>query len=692
VRVTKLQRSVLKSVVVTTLATLVAACGGGGGGGDGGGGGGGSGGGSSGSGSPNPVLTTTTFTTNENVALNGALAATDPGSKSVSFAQGAGPKSGTLSGFTAAGAFVYTPTANFTGADSFTVTATDAAGNVTTGTINITVTVDQAPTASSTVVRNDNPSSTSNAINVVASASDPDKDHLTVTLSTPANIGTATVNSDSTVRISGLPGDFKGVVHFGYTVTDPSSKTATAGAAVFVGVDPFRITFVADSDPKGSGQYEVYLTNFAGAPVKETAATQGNARLQGYAVSNNGATIVYRSLDSSNPASNSLAFVQTASAATTVPITLPGGAVPAADANGNDQFVVSPDGKSIAVIAKATANTALYLVSVANPSAPTLVSPTISGAPAAVVSQPTFTPDSTTLYFLASGAGGQHRSVYLTSVSTPGSPVLVSKQSDPATSDDISAFTVASDQSSIVEQANRNGRVGIWFINAKALAMEAEIDTPSSGVAVTSSTVGLPPGLGGSNNGKVVAYDVGVPGSSPTSTGIFVASVSSTPAPQLITPLETVLGFSPDNSKLLYTDSAQVGEIAAAAGGSGAPVGMGNQAWYDSTGNIVLVQAPASSGTTLTYNTRPFGSPLPVTPAGTVAYAVDVSGFAQGVVTLGEVESGASAPANANLQLVNVLTANGQGTQPLFLASLTATPSLQSPTHLTSYVSRIVTQ
>jgi len=683
VRLTKLRGSVQTSVVVT-VAALAAACGGGGGGG-------GSGGGGS-STSPNPVLTTTTFTTNENVALNGTLAATDPGGKTVTFAQGAGPKSGTLSGFTAAGAFAYTPDANFTGADSFTVTATDASGNSTTGTINITVTVDQPPTASSTVVRNDNPSSTSNAINVLGSAGDPDKDHLAVTITTPANVGTATVNSDGTVRIAGAPGDFKGLIRFGYTVTDPTGKTANAGAAVFVGVDPFRSTFVADSDPKGSGQYEVYLTDFAAAPIKETAATQGNARLQGYAVSNNGATIVYRSLDPSNPASNSLSFIQTASAATTVPITLPGGAVPAADANGNDQFVVSPDGKWIAVIAKVAANTSLYLVSVANPGAPTLVSPTISGAPAAAVSQLTFTPDSAMLYFLASGAGGQHRSIYLTAVSNPGAPVLVSRQSDPATSDDISAFTVASDQSTIVEQANRNGRVGIWYVNAKALGIEGELDTPTSGVAVTSSTVGLPPGLGGSNNGKVVAYDVGVPGSSPTSTGIFVASASSTPAPQLITPLETVLGFSPDNSKLLYTDSAQVGEIGATAGSSGTPVGMGNQAWYDSSGNIVLIQAPASSGTTLSYNTRPFGSPLPVTPSGTVAYAVDVSGFAQGIVTLGEVESGGSAPANANLQLINVVTANGQGTQPLFLASLTSTPSLQSPVHLTSYVSKVVTQ
>jgi hypothetical protein len=153
-----------------------------------------------------------------------------------------------------------------------------------------------------------------------------------------------------------------------------------------------------------------------------------------------------------------------------------------------------------------------------------------------------------------------------------------------------------------------------------------------------------------------------------------------------------VLGFSPDNSKLLYTDSAQVAEIGAAAGNTGTQVGVGNQAWYDSSGNIVLIRSPAASGSTLTYNTRPFGSPMPVTPAGTVAYAVDVSGFARGVVTLGEAPAGGSAPANANLQLINVLAVNSQGAQPLYLASLTSTPSLQSPTHLTSYVSKVVTQ
>lgn len=669
----------LQWAIVAAVSLVLTACGGGGGGG-------------ASAASAGPTLSSTTFTTNENVALNATLSAMDPSGGAVSFTQASSPQSGTLSGFTAAGGFVYTPNHNFTGTDSFTVMAADPAGRSTNSTVTITVSIDQAPTANNTVVRNDAPDAASSAVNVLSNASDPDRDKLTVSISTPASVGSAAVNDDGTVRISGLPSGFKGLTRFGVTVTDPSGKTASAGAAVFIGGDPFRSTFVADSDPKGSGQYEVYLTDFAAAPVKETVATQGNARLQGYAVANNGATIVYRSLDVSNASSNSLSFVQTASPSTAVPISLPGGVPPLADGNGNDQFVVSPDGKWIAIIAGTTANNFLYVVSVANPTQVALANPTILGAPAAFVSQPTFTLDSGTLYFLASATGGQHRSVYLVSMTNPGSAVLVSKQSDPATSDDISAFTVASDQSSIVEQANRLGRQGIWYVNALALASEAEIDTPATGVAVTSSTVGLPAGLGGSNNGEVVAYDVGIPGVAPTSTGIFVADVSSTPNPKSVTPLETVLGFSPDNSKLLYTDSAQVGEIGAAAGSSGTPLGMGDQAWYDSSGNIVLIRNPAAAGSTLTYNSRPFGSPVAITPPGSVAFAVDVSGFAWGVVTLSEGPTGGSAPANANLQLVNVLAVNSSGTQPLYLASLSSTPSLQSPVHLTSYVSRIVTR
>ena len=100
--------------------------------------------------------------------MNGTLAATDPGGGAVTFAQGASPKSGTVSGFTPAGQFVYTPNPNFTGSDSFSVTATDMGGHSTTGTISITVTVNQPPTTTDIVVRADPDSSGVSSVNVLA--------------------------------------------------------------------------------------------------------------------------------------------------------------------------------------------------------------------------------------------------------------------------------------------------------------------------------------------------------------------------------------------------------------------------------------------------------------------------------------------------------------------------------------------
>ena len=200
-----------------------------------------------------------------------------------------------------------------------------------------------------TVVRADPDSSGTSSVNVLANATDPDHDKLKVTVNPNSTlVGTATVNSDGSVSIAGLAG-FKGLTRFDYTVTDPSGATATGHAAVFVGADPFRAAFVADAS--GSGMYEVYLTDFAGNPSAVTTASHGTVRLKGFAVSDNGATVVYRTQDTSNSAAIGLTFVQTAKPATQVAIQLPSGAVPVTDASGKDQFIVSPDGNWIAVIA-----------------------------------------------------------------------------------------------------------------------------------------------------------------------------------------------------------------------------------------------------------------------------------------------------------------------------------------------------
>jgi hypothetical protein len=660
--------------VVAAASTLLClpACGGGGGGG-----------------SSNPILSATTFSTNENVALNGTLSATDPSGGAVTFAMSTGPKSGTVSGFTAAGRFVYTPNKNFTGSDSFPVTATDAAGHVTTSTISITVTVNHPPVVNAdTVLRADPGASGTSTVNVLSNATDPDKDKLTVAVIPNSTlVGTAAVNSDGSVSISGLAG-FKGLTRFDYTVTDPSNATATGHAAVFVGEDPFRGACVADAT--GSGAYEVYLADFAGNPLAVTTASSGTVRLRGFAVSDNGATVVYRTQDTSNSAATSLSFVQTANPATQVAVQLPSGVVPITDASGRDQFIVSPDGSWIALIAGQGGTNSLYVLNVSQPAVLTAVVP--DGAEFAT--QPTFSVDSKNIYFLATSvAAGTAKSLYFAALTNPSAIALVSAASDPAKSDDVYAYSVASDQSRIAELANRNGGVGLFFIDPAHLQVENQINqTLSFGQSISASgnsTVGLPPSLGGSPDLKRVAYRVQNPPSPPPSDidGVYVAEVSTTPNPRSVVRLDSVIGLRPDDAALLYTDGAQVFEAVIDAGTPGQSLGVGTNGWYDSTGNIVLLQnplspgAPLSSGSTLSATVRgSFGSNKPVGISSMTTYYVDVSGFSQAAAAIIGQGPATGAPTTARLGIVNALA-------PTAVYYLT---QFQSPLQLTSYASKIV--
>jgi Tol biopolymer transport system component len=660
-----------QTLVVGALLAVMSACGGGGGGGGG---------------SPNPVLGTLTFTTNENVALNGTLTATDPGGSAVTFTASGNPTSGTLAGLPGSGAFTYTPNANFTGSDSFGVTAADAAGNKSTGTVKITVSVDTAPAAGNAVVQ----SNDGKNVNILQSASDPEKDPLTLTITSGPNVGSATVNADGTVTVSGA----KGLVTFGYTVTDPTGLHAAGSAAVFVGVAPFRAAFVADSGTNGA--YEVFLTDFVSQPTQISTATQGTLRLKGFAIADNGSTVAYRTQDTNSASTTSLSFVRTATPATQVAIPIPNGLTPILDGNGKDQFVVSPDGTWIALIAGAGGSNSLYLVNTTTTTA-TAVVPSVGSSAAIFASQPTFTSDSKSVYFLASGqANGTNKSLFVVSTASLATPVMVSDLSRPFTSDEISAYSVAPNQSRIVFQGNRGGSLGIFYVDPAHLTQITQVNADITAAAITSSTVGLLPGLGGSNTGTKVAYDVGIPSVAPESVGIYVADVppASPPAPQFVASIERVLGFSPDDSKLLYTSeslgsppssSSQVFEIGAGAGNSGTQLGNGDQGWYDSGGNIVLVaNSLASGGAILSSNTRPFGSPSSLTATGTAAFDLDVSGVSQGVVIYGQAANTGTAPPAVTLQLFDVATSNAH---PVTLKSSGA-----SPVGLTTYVSKVVSK
>src|SRR5688500_10401800 len=74
-----------------------------------------------------PTITSLAFAATEDVDYVGAMTATDPEGTTITFVRTSDPAHGVVSSFTAAGAFTYRPAANFVGADTFSVRATDAA-------------------------------------------------------------------------------------------------------------------------------------------------------------------------------------------------------------------------------------------------------------------------------------------------------------------------------------------------------------------------------------------------------------------------------------------------------------------------------------------------------------------------------------------------------------------------------------
>jgi hypothetical protein len=531
----------------------------------------------------------------------------------------------------------------------------------------------RAPVAANDTIRAD--SATLSSIAIQANDTDPDGDVLTVTIDDKPPIGTVTVNPNGTVKLDGLPSDFKGVTDFSYHITDPGGLSASAKSAVFVGTDPFRVLFVGDAASNGSN--EVYLENFVSTPTAVTAATEGTMRLKGFIASNNGTTVAYRRTDTGSPSTSDLSFVRTATPSQQLRIPLAGGTSLAQDVNGNDQYRVSPDGQWIVFIASDSSNaTAAYAVNVASAAIVTKVS--IPGTQ--YVTKPTFSQDSRSLYLLASpSTNGANKAVYAFELGTS-NITQISATNAAGSADDVLDYTVASDQSSILILANRLGRPGLYYIDPAHLQSEVQV---SHSLALTESlnksTLALPPGRGGSSLNKRVAYLT----QNLITFGIYIAGVSASPNPHAVTSaLQTtdLLGLRPDDAALLYTRGGQVSEAVIDSGTTDQVVGVGTNAWYDSTGNIVVLKQflPYPS---LAVTTRgAFGTTKPLGTTTLAAQYVDVSGVDRGVVVIGEGPQSGPTPSSARLALVNAQAPD----KLLYFADF------QSPLGLTSPTSQVV--
>lgn len=611
--------------------------------------GGGGGGGGRASNAP-PVLGSVALSTKQNTDLQGQVSASDPTGEALTFSVTANPTSGTLVNFSPTGAFVYRPAPGFLGDDTFRVQVTDAGGNTITGTVNINVHPNRAPVAANDALRADGAALAN--ITVLTNDTDADSDPLTVTIEEGPLAGTATVNTDSSIGISALPAGFKGVTRFKYRVTDSSSASAIGTAAVFVGVEPFRVVFAGDQAANGSP--ELFMSEFTANPAVLTTATEGSWRLRGFVASQNGATVAYRREDQTNAARVDLGFVRTTTPIQRSTAPLPAGATLPLDANNADQFIVSPNGQWIALIARVGSVDAVYVLNVATPATLTKVSP-----PNAVfASRLRFSPDSGRLFFLTSPvAGGASKSLYTVAPPDPGAAVPVSAISDPATTDDVLYYAISANQTSIVIHANRGGRQGLFFIDARQLQTETQVShTLAFGESISASTISLTGGTIGGGVGQRVGYTVRTP---LLATRAYVAEISATPNPREVATAAEVVGLRPDDGALLFARSGQIFERDLSTGAD-TMVAAGGTAWYDSTGNIVLVQQAQFSGLTpypvLAVTTRgAFGTTQAVGTPAQAARLSEVSGFDRGVALLAEGPPAGATPVRARIALVNAL-------------------------------------
>lgn len=99
-----------------------------------------------------PVATSTALIAVEDTAKTGTLAGTDPEGNTLTFAKVTNPSHGTVTINASTGAYVYTPTSNYNGGDSFTFKVNDGTADSATSTVSITVSAVNDPAAGTVAI------------------------------------------------------------------------------------------------------------------------------------------------------------------------------------------------------------------------------------------------------------------------------------------------------------------------------------------------------------------------------------------------------------------------------------------------------------------------------------------------------------------------------------------------------------
>ncbi len=182
-------------------------------------------------------------TTLEDTAVSGQAIATDVDGDAQTYALGATvPTRGSVT-VNGNGSWVYTPSGNANGADSFTIIASDGHGGAAPITVNLTITpVNDAPVAAA-----DSGFATTGdvllaitAAALLANDRDVDGDTLTIQSVQASLGGTAVINARGDVSFTPIEG-YIGPASFQYTMTDGAGGSSTANVTLTVNPTPGTI-------------------------------------------------------------------------------------------------------------------------------------------------------------------------------------------------------------------------------------------------------------------------------------------------------------------------------------------------------------------------------------------------------------------------------------------------------------------
>ncbi len=182
-------------------------------------------------------------TTDEDKPVSGTVKATDVDGDPLTFAKGSNPAHGTVT-VDANGNWTYTPSKDYNGPDSFTVTVSDGKGGTATSTVNIGVTpVNDPPKFDDPSNPNYNPSTGNyhvttdedKPVSGKVKATDADGDPLTYAKGSNPAHGAVTVDANGNWTYTPSK-DYNGSDSFTVTVSDGKGGTTTS--TIYVGITP----------------------------------------------------------------------------------------------------------------------------------------------------------------------------------------------------------------------------------------------------------------------------------------------------------------------------------------------------------------------------------------------------------------------------------------------------------------------